>query len=1689
MEFRILGPLEVLEEGRPLPLGGPKQQALLAVLLLHANEVVSADRLIDALWGERAPETAAHTLQVYVSQVRKALRSARDGAPESVLVTRPPGYLLRVGHHELDLDAFKERVEEGRRAMAEGDPARAARLFAEGLDLWRGPPLGEFAYETFAQPAIATLEELRRSALEDRVDADLASGRHADLVGELQALVAEYPLRERLRAQLMLALYRSGRQAEALQAYQEARRELTEELGIDPAPTLQRMERAILVQDPELDWPGSPSPAPPGAEEATDAVVSETTIQTFLIADIRGYSSFTQEHGDEAAARLAAKFAQLARKGVEARGGRVLELRGDEALAVFASARQAILAAVDLQALFVEETIAEPTVPLAVGIGLDAGEAVPVEGGYRGGAINRAARLCAVAGPAEILSTREVVHLAGRTEGVTSVDRGPARLKGLTDPVDLIRLKPEGWDPPQEIAFRRALGPAAARLRPATTGIEATNPYKGLRPFEEADAAYFFGREALSNELVMRLSETNFLAVVGPSGSGKSSVVRAGLIPALRGGAIPGSERWAVVEMVPGAHPLEELEAALLRIAVNPPASLLEQLERDEHGLLRAVKRVLPSDDSVLVLVIDQLEEVFTLVDDEDGRTHFLSSVAAAVNDPRSRLRIVTTLRADFYDRPLLYRGFADLMRSYVEPVVPLSPDELERAIVNPAKRVDVGLEPGLLADMLGEVMDEPGALPLLQYALTELFDRREGNMLMLHAYREIGGVAGALAGRADELYEALDEDGQEACHQLFLRLVTLGEGAEDTRRRVPRAELEALEVDQHALGRTLDSFGASRLVSFDRDLRTGQPTVEVAHESLLRVWGRLRGWIEAARDDVRMHRRLVVGTTEWAQADQDPSFLLRGARLAQFESWAATSRIALTVQEREYVDASLVEREAELAAERAEAERQRRTNRRLRGLLAGVAVFLALALVAGTLAVVQAGRARRSALVALSQRLGSQGVLEPRLDRGLLLAREGVNLDDSEQTRSSLLATVLRDPAAVGVFYGGDSGRRPLGIALSPDGKTLAVQYNVQDLQLFSTSTFTQHATVHFGAGGPPAFSPDGALIAVPSAGANGRLTGGIDLRDPATGRLLRTLAGDPKFGTVTGIAIPEVAFSRDGGELYGLVRVFRGTEVFVPEATYILRWAVASGKLLGSGTNLGDTAASGFGLTADGRLVVSGDRTTIWGASTMVRERTLQVGGSVAMAVSPNGRTMALGGRDGSVRFVNLGTGDVTPGTGGHSARVESAAFSSDSAVVTTGDDGQVLFWDVASHEVNETFAGHGGSVVAQAADGQTLYTASLDGTIFAWDLSGTKRFGRAFTVGSGNETPFWGPFPWFALSPDGWTLAVTQGNGYVNLWDLSKLRRITTFRAVPHGPLTSVNFSPDGTTLAATGQTGQLVLWDLTRSPPTSRRLTGLPRADRYSAIFWAAFSPDGRRLVAGDWRQVTPSNTEGELGGQRTEGYLGIWDARSVDLLRGPIHFDGGVSQVVFSPDGAMMAVALADGHVRLVDAGTLDTVRTLAPDTRIPPTTWESFSPDGETLATAGWSGVVRLWDVASGRPLLHFLAAAGAVLSVGFDTSGELLVTSGSDGTTRLWDAATGKQFGATLPGVKNVANASAFTPDGSRLVVVNSNGQAFIWPGRWRAWAAHACEVAGRQLTRDEWSAFVPDRPYEPACPAEPSP
>ena len=506
------------------------------------------------------------------------------------------------------------------------------------------------------------------------------------------------------------------------------------------------------------------------------------------------------------------------------------------------------------------------------------------------------------------------------------------------------------------------MGHGAATREPSG---EIRNPYKGLRAFLEADAGDFFGREAVTKRLLRSLAEDDpaarFLAVVGPSGSGKSSVVRAGLVPALRRGAIPGSERWYVIEVLPGRHPLREIEAALLGVAVEPPPSLMEVLEQDELGLVRSVDRVLPEPGAELVIVVDQLEEVFTLVDDEHERSHLLASLRAAAFEPESHVRVVTTLRADFYDVPLSVPGFGDLLAARTEAITPMRPEELERAIVAPADRAGLVVEPRLLAEMIAEVADRPGALPLLQYALTELAEGAKDGVLSLDAYRRIGRVSGALARRAEQLFEPLNETAQDACQQLFLRLVTLGEGAEDTRRRVRRSELLTL-ADARAMDGVIETYGRHRLLSFDRDPDTREPTVEIAHEALLREWARLRAWIDEARDDLRQRARISFAMSEWVQADRSFDYLMTGIRLAQAEEATARDTIRPTETEREYLDASLARRDAEVAAEHKrharEIQLERRAQTRLRGL---VAVLAAGLLVAASLTAVAVNRSREA--------------------------------------------------------------------------------------------------------------------------------------------------------------------------------------------------------------------------------------------------------------------------------------------------------------------------------------------------------------------------------------------------------------------------------------------------------------------------------------------------------------------------------------------------------------------------------------------------------------------------------------------------------------------------------------------------------------------------------------------------------
>lgn len=536
------------------------------------------------------------------------------------------------------------------------------------------------------------------------------------------------------------------------------------------------------------------------------------------------------------------------------------------------------------------------------------------------------------------------LYRAGRpADALRAIDRFRRHVGeelGIDPSPRLLRLEEQVLLHDQSIQPRTRAG---GSVLPAKATV--ANPFKGLRPFGADDAESFFGRDTLVAELLRMLgSEQRLVALVGASGSGKSSAIRAGLLPALAKGAIEGSDQWLLATMMPGAHPFAELEGALLRTVIDGPDSLEDQLRDGEAGLIRGALRILPDTDARLLLVIDQFEELFTMVEDETVQERFLSNLVTAVDDPHGRITVLVTLRADFYSQPLRHPEFGARLGGGVVNVTPLTAEELEAAARRPAEQVGVTFESALLGHLISDVGNQPGALPLFQYALTELFDRRAGNVLQASTYRAMGGVEGALQRRATDLFEQLEPEQQEAARQLLLRLVSVTEHDRRSRRRVGARELASLAVDTVTMQTVIGRFGEHRLLSFDSDPLTGAPTVEVAHEALLTSWPTLEGWIDESRDDLRRHGSLAMALREWELAGRNPDYLLTSARRAEYDEWSQSSHMALNIAEREFLDASSAQLEEKRAIEQRRLLDEARSRRRLWCLVAALATSLGVA-------------------------------------------------------------------------------------------------------------------------------------------------------------------------------------------------------------------------------------------------------------------------------------------------------------------------------------------------------------------------------------------------------------------------------------------------------------------------------------------------------------------------------------------------------------------------------------------------------------------------------------------------------------------------------------------------------------------------------------------------------------------------
>jgi WD40 repeat protein/DNA-binding SARP family transcriptional activator len=1563
MQFRILGPLEVhSDHGDAVTLGGRKPRAVLAVLLLNANEAVSAERLVGALWGEDASAAAVRTVHVHVSRLRRALGDV------DVVTTTPAGYRLSVQPGELDAERFEKLVAHGRSALAAGRADEAAAALREAGDLWRGPPLADLAFEPFAQTEIARLEEQRLAALELRVEADAAAGRHAELVPELRRLVAEHPTRERLAAQLMLVLYRCGRQTEALEAYREARQKLSDEIGVEPGPELRAMHEAVLHQDPALDR--APAPDLPHELEAAGAapLAGREAELTWLrdrweearsgqgrlvvLAGARGMGKtrLAAELALEAhRAGAAVVYASCDRPAPACLGALAGARSGPRPLLVVADdldrAGADVLDAVRERSGPQVLVLTTATDPEAL-VGLEADGVLFLKRLGSAG-IGAIAALYAPDQTAEQLPVERLLSESGGVPGrVHAAASRWARLEARQRVSAIAGRAAEG---------REELRSMEDELAGGVVQLQSTRewdwpgdgdadpvvcPFKGLASFEAGDASYFFGRERLVAELVARLVGAPLLGVVGPSGSGKSSVVRAGLLPALAAGVLPRSDEWPRVLIRPGEHPLRELRAGIDTVSGGR-----------------------------FVLAVDQFEETFTVCGDEAERSRFISEVVRASQVEQGAV-VVLAIRADFYGRCAAYPELARLLAANHVLVGSMRREELRRAVVGPAQRAGLHVEPDLVEAVVHDVEDEPGALPLLSTALLELWQRRDGRRLRLAAYEETGGVHGAVARLAEDGFGRLDETQQALARRVLLRLATVEPEGGVERRRLAIDELE-------------DGSGAVEsvigLLAHARLLTVSAGTVEFAHEALLREWPRLREWIEAGRDDLKIHRSVGSATHEWSRLDRDDDALLRGAPLAEAREWAERADPGPTQAEREYLDASL-------ARER----RDRRAHRRhlaiaFSALALGIVVIGAVALVA----IAQRRDADRQRNIAVSRSLALQSEKEVAVDPELAtrLALWALDTSPTDQAATALReATLALHPFKVLTADSIDANAA----MYSSDGKHVLTGGGDGRALVWDVAERRPVAQLRTGGREVLAarYSPDGDQIALGLVDGTALVTDG-------------SLVAPRVVLHVKGHRVEDLAFTGDGR------RIAAGLD----DGTVRVVAADGSGPV--QRLNGNDDAVLGVDISADGSRVVSAGKdgsVRLWHTGQGGPGQTLHSGEAQAtdVAFSPTGSRILGVGEDGKVRLWNGQTGAKESNWGGGGRGLLTAAFSADGQrIVAAGRDGVTRVWSVKGGPPLAELRGQEGRVydVAFGPSSDRVVSAGDDGTVRVWNTGAIQ----AWAIPSVTYD--------LDFNHDGHLIASSSQDGTVRIWDPATARLQTSLPG-PDG-YTAGKFASHADTLVITTYEASLVrVWPI--SAPSAEVVVQRPKTNMYSAefdetadrivyvdlagrlvvrdlasgrevrlrggpktIYGAEFTPDGKRVVAIPenggvliWRIDSPARPERTLTGHR-----------------------GKVNELDISDDGRI-ATSGADRTVRVWDTASRPAVVMRGNQDEVMTAV---FTPDGSQVMSAGADGSLRLWDAHTGAPLAVLQDGAGELYDVAMSSDGKI-ATLGKGEVVRVFD-------------------------------------------------------------------------------------
>jgi WD40 repeat protein/transcriptional regulator with XRE-family HTH domain len=1200
-------------------------------------------------------------------------------------------------------------------------------------------------------------------------------------------------------------------------------------------------------------------------------------------------------------------------------------------------------------------------------------------------------------------------------------------------------------------AVARLLDLAANVRREDAPGLGLC-PYKGLSNFEEADADLFVGRERLTARLTERVlflakSQTpsvgRTLVVVGASGSGKSSLVRAGLVPALRWDK--KSADWDIHILTPTARPLESLAMSLLEEngSIASMVNLIDDLARDPRSLHLFTQRSLgATNGSQLLLVVDQFEELFTLCRSEEERSSFIENVLTAASATDGPVLAVITLRADFYAHCAGYPQLRETLAHQQEYIGAMSDEELQRAIEEPARRGRWEFEPGLVELLLHEVGHEPGALPLLSHALLETWQRRRGRTMTLSGYISSGGIRGAIAETAEAVFaDQFTAEQRAIARRIFLRLTELGDetATGDTRRRATFNELILKPEEKDLTQAVIKALADARLIT------TSENSAEVAHEALIREWPTLRGWLEDNREGLRLHRHLTEAAQEWAARDQDAGGLYRGARLAQAKEWAASHSEEMNAIESEFFQSSLAlaesetkereaqrQRELQAAQDLAEAERRRAQEqalsaaqlRRRSFYLAGVSIIgILLALTAGFFGWQSRSYSRLTTARELAATSISNLDQDPELSLLLALqAAEGTYQQDGtilKEAQDALHRSLQAHRLILTIPHGGS-------VALSPDGSQIATGGEDGQVRIWEASTGEQisAASAHTGRVTDLAFSPDGQRLL------SGSLDGTAKLWDTRNAQLLLSLPSAQG-------AIFSVAYSPDGkrlaaGMLDNAVIWDSSTGDELSRFSELTCGAVTDIDFTPDSTLLGATYANGCNVVWDSQT----------GEEVLLDLGNPGITGS-GVAFSPAGNRLALPIAHGGAMVRNLTTTTDSTYFHGHTAEIADLTFSPDGrTLATSSQDGTARLWDSTTGAELLVLAGHnlGVNRLAFNPDGQRLVTTSEDGTTRVWDVSlnGSREW---LTVGDPAN-----PARYITFSPDGRYFA-TNDHSRASIYDaitgaqLTKLEIGRTYQVIPE-------FSPQPDQIASTydskapglhdAQTGKVLL-----------RFTG-----NTQDIYALAFSPDGNRMLSGD-----------------TSGVIKIWEVVSGKELASLENHTGQILDLEVSPQGDRLASSSEDGRVILWDLASGQPALTLKGD--LPLVSSLSFSPDAKRLVTSGTDGNARVWDTTTGQLLLTLKGHTGEISGVDYSPDGGSIATGSIDSTARLWNAVSGEELLALREHTSTVTGV-AFSPDGKRLGTSSLDGTVRFYALDNEDLLSLARQRLTRSLTTEECQRYL---------------